>query len=178
MTLHYTPMGGGRKGPSQRVYHGQNEAFRADHGARTARDLEVERLKQSLHGENAHVPDCLTWNVEDVTDRNRDGYGSPRSPRKDYYSRQTATGREFSITSYKPLPRHPELGRPKAHLYGDDGPPDVNWKVRPNEGGVADAMVGWPETRREEDRYGKSGMGWEVDLFGHGKGTARGKNVK
>lgn len=178
MSLRTVPMGSG-KGPNQRVYHGQGDAVHggAPPKAKTAKELKMEKLKQSLHGENAHVPDCLVWNVKDKTETTNQKKNGPRTKGqqgKDYAATTTEDGgREFTITGYKALPRNPELGRPKNHLYGDEGPPDAQWKQRPNDGGVAEAMVGWPKARQEEmeegeRRRGRDGMAWDVDHRGDG----------
>lgn len=188
MSLRTVPMGSG-KGPNQRVYHGQNDAVHGGGGgaggaapkAKTAKELKMEKLKQSLHGENAHVPDCLVWNAKDQTEtttKQKNGRRTKGQQGKDYAATTTEDGgREFTITGYKALPRNPELGRPKNHLYGDEGPPDAHWKQRPNDGGVAEAMVGWPKARQEEmeegerRRRGRDGMAWDVDHRGNDDGA-------
>lgn len=160
MSLHYTLMGNTKRAKNQRTYHGQDQAVRQED---TLRDPEKDRLRNTLHGENAHVRDCLVWDLGDGS--RQEGSSSPRSPRKYEPVKRTQRANEFTITNYKPLPRHPELGRARNHLYGEDGPPHLYPKQRSNEGGVSDAMVGWPQERKlDEERQGRYGVGWDIDV--------------
>lgn len=162
MSLHYSLMGNGRKAKNQRTYHGQNQAVRQED---LHRDPEKDRLKNSLHGENAHVRDCLVWDLGEGSKQEVTRNPNIHSPRK--YETVKGNTREnvFTITNYKPLPRHPELGRARNHLYGEEGPPNLTPKQKSLEGGVSEAMVGWPRERQlEEERQGRHGVGWEVDV--------------
>jgi len=157
MALHYSLMGNTKRAKNQRIQHGQDQAVRQED---LQRDPEKDRLKNSLHGENAHVSDCLVWNLGSSSSSN-----NTRSPRRYEAGNRTHRENDFSITTYKPMPRHPELGRARNHLYGEDGPPNLTIKPKSMEGGVSDAMVGWPQERQlEEERQARHGVGWEIDV--------------